>query len=268
MKTMVVKLGGSTLGEHDSILDDLVELQRRGVSLVVVHGGGNRVTRWLKRSGIPTRFMRGLRVTDAATLEIVVAVLAGLVNKELVTAIEARGGKALGLCGGDGGFIRAVPQSVDLGYVGKVTRVEPHLLRVILEGGYMPLIAPLSFYPGDKRTGAETSRSSYPGLLNVNGDTVAGEIAAALRAEKLVFLTDVSGVCDSSGKLIPELTSQEAERLLSSGIASEGMIPKIEACCRALDRVPQAHIIDGRVPHILMLIQEGEGKEVGTTIIS
>ncbi len=263
MKTIVVKLGGNTLGECETILDDLVELQKSDVSLVVVHGGGNRVTQWLERSGSPARFVRGLRVTDAATLEVVIAVLAGLVNKELVGAVEARGGRALGLCGGDGGFIQATPQSVDLGCVGEVTRVDPYLLRIIIGAGYMPIIAPLGFYSMDGRSKANAL--DYPALLNINGDIVAGEIAAALGAEELIFLTDVIGVCDKSGELIPQLTSQEARRLVSSGIASGGMIPKVEACCCALAAVHAARIIDGRVPHAL--IQEIARKGLGTTIV-
>ena len=252
MKPIVIKLGGSTFGSQDTILEDLVSLQKRGKQLVVVHGGGELITDWLKRLGIPTRFVGGLSVTDAETLKVVAAILAGLANKELVAAIQALGGKALGLSGVDGGLLEATIKDVELGYVGEVVKVNSAPLFPIFEAGYMPVIAPLSFQPS---TGV---------LLNVNGDTAAGAIAAEIGAERLIFLTDVAGVCDSSGKLIPRLSPKEARALLDSGIASGGMIPKLEACLRALPRVSVTRIIDGRVPHAL--VEEIEGKGKGTTI--
>ena len=256
-KIIVIKLGGSTLGSHDTTVADLVTLQKKGVLPVVVHGGGNIVTEWLNQLGTATSFLQGLRVTDTKTLKVVVAILAGLVNKELVAAIQASGGRAIGLSGIDGGLIEAKVKDAEMGYVGEVVKVNPAPLATILEAGFIPIIAPLSLqYP------PELGENGF--ILNVNGDTVAGELAAALRAEKLVFLTDVAGIYSSSGKLIPQLSPREATSLLASGVASKGMVPKIEACLRALSTVPITRIIDGRLSHAL--IDEVEGKGEGTTI--
>ncbi len=256
-KTIVIKLGGSTLGNRDTVLGDMISLQKAGVLPVVVHGGANVVTDWLTRLQIPTSFINGLRVTDPETLKIVIAILAGLVNKELVAAIEASGGRAMGLCGIDGGLLKAKIKNASLGYAGEVVKVDPAPLNAVLEAGFIPIVAPLSM-----ESPLQSAETGF--VLNVNGDTVAGEIAAALSAEKLIFITDVVGICDSSGNLIPELSSQEAEALLESGVASGGMIPKIEACLRAIRTVPITRIIDGRVPHALLEEIEGRGK--GTTI--
>ena len=255
-KPIVIKLGGSTFGSQDTTIEDLVTLQKRGIPTVVVHGGGDVVTDWLTKLQIPTTFIQGLRVTDARTLKVVVAVLAGLVNKELVAEIETRGGKAIGLSGIDGGLLQARVKDAKLGLAGEVVKVNPEPLKAVLEAGFLPIIPPLSLYP---------SPSSGEGfILNVNGDEAAGEIATAIGAEKLVFLTDVAGICDSSGKLIPKLSPQEARSLIDSGVASGGMIVKIEACLRALGTVPITRIIDGRIPHALL--KEIEGRGEGTTI--
>ena len=254
---IVVKLGGSTLGSHDTTLTDLVELQKRGRPTIVVHGGANVVTEWLGRLGVSTRFVNGLRVTDAETLKVVVAILAGLVNKELVAAIESLGGRAIGLSGIDGGLLGASIKDAQMGYVGEVVRVNPEPLQAILGAGFIPVVAPLSFQsppdPGDNGF-----------ILNVNGDTAAGRIAAAIAAEELIFLTDVAGIYNTSGELIPQLSPQEAKTLLDSGVASGGMIPKIEACLLAAPTVHKTRIIDGRLPHAL--IKEVDGKMAGTTI--
>ena len=252
---IVVKIGGSTLGNHDTTLEDLVQLQKKGISLVVVHGGAKVTSDWLVRLGISTSFIRGLRVTDAETLKVVAAVLGGLVNKELVVAIQALGGKAVGLSGSDGNLLWATIKSPELGYVGEIVAVEPTPLKLLLEAGYMPVIAPISFGSvGDKTM-----------LLNVNGDAAAGEIAAALTAEKLVFLTDVDGIRDASDKVISRLNITEANALLNSEIASGGMIPKIEASLKALTTLPLARIIDGRIPHVLL--KETENGVGGTSIV-
>ncbi|HIE17936.1 MAG TPA: acetylglutamate kinase [Dehalococcoidia bacterium] len=257
MNPLTIKIGGSTLGHKDTTIEDLVTLQKKGVPLVVVHGGANTVTSWLRRLDIPTSFIRGLRITDLQTLEVVTAVLAGLVNKELVSAIWKLGGKAIGLSGADGGLIVARNKTPELGYTGEELEVDAALLRSLLREGYMPVVAPVSL-------GSLERADTKTNLLNVNGDTVAGEIAAALRAEKLIFLTDVPGLYDSSGNLIRKLAPSEAEALLTSGVASGGMAAKIEACLIALTTVPVTRIIDGRVPHAL--INEVEGRDNGTTI--
>jgi len=253
----VVKLGGATLGSHDTTIEDIVELQQQGKSLVVVHGGAKVVTEWLSRQGISTRFVEGERVTDEATLEMVTAVLGGLVNKEIVAAINSRGGQAGGISGVDGGLIQGRIRDKELGYTGTVVKVNVNLLKVLLQSGYIPVVAPISLHSFDKPDKASQ-------LLNINGDPVAGEIAAAIGAERLIFLTDVAGVCDQSGKVISRLSAGEAEALMASGVASGGMIPKINACLRALTSTSTARIIDGRQPHALL--KELEGKGGGTTI--
>jgi len=255
MNPIVVKIGGSTLGNHDTTLEDLVELQKQGASIVVVHGGAQVSSDWLARLNIPTSFIKGLRVTDAETLKVVTAVLGGLVNKELVVAIQSLGGKAVGLSGSDGNLLRAERKSPELGYVGEIVEVDPAPLRLLLEAGYMPVVAPISLGSADGKTM----------LLNVNGDAAAGEIAAALAAKKLIFLTDVDGIRNNSEKFIPRLNLTDAKILIASGIASGGMIPKIEACLRALTAVPLARIIDGTKSHALL--KEMESGEGGTSIV-
>lgn len=251
----VIKLGGSTFDSGDTILEDVVTLWKRGMMPVVVHGGAGRVSAWLGRLGISTRLVDGLRVTDAQTLQVVVAVLGGLVNKELVAIIESAGGKAIGMSGVDGCLIQARIKDPEMGYVGEITKVDASLLRAILDLGYIPVIAPVSL---------QMPAEEGVGFLNINGDIAAGEIAVAVGASKLIFLTDVAGICDGSGKLISHLSPAEAEVLLSSGVASGGMIPKMKASLRALSAVLVTRIIDGRTPHVLLA--EVEGKAEGTTI--
>ena len=261
-KVIVVKIGGSTLGNHDTTLEDLVELQKRGRSLVVVHGGAKMSTEWLTRLGIPTSFVNGLRVTDAETLKVVAAALGGLVNKELVVAIQALGGRAVGLSGCDGNLLWASMKSPDMGYVGEIVAVDPTPLRLLLKAGYMPVVAPVSF-------GSVEGRVM---LLNVNGDSAAGEIAAALAAERLIFLTDVDGVHDGSEHILHKLDPVEAKDLMVSGIASGGMIPKIEASLKALTTTKVVRIIDGRAVHALRDDITGKARQIiesgGTTIVS
>ena len=255
---VVVKIGGSTLGSHDTTMENLVALQQAGVNLIVVHGGGNLVSQWMERQGSVPRFVRGLRVTDAQSLEIATAVLTGLVNKQLVASLISLGGKALGMSGVDGGLLEAEIADQELGYVGKVTKVNPEPLLRILEGGYIPLVAPLGLHRVDA--------SPYSGsLLNINGDTVAGELAHAVGADRLIFLTDVAGVMDGSGRVIPRLNARSARLLLGSGVVKGGMIPKLQACLRALDRVPETEIIDGRNPGALM--DSLQGASAGTRVL-
>jgi acetylglutamate kinase len=257
-KVIVVKLGGATLGNHDTTLQDIVSLQKQGWSIVIVHGGGKMITNWLEQRGIATKFIDGERVTDEATLEVVVSVLAGVVNKEIVADINALGGLAMGISGVDGAFIQGKIKHKELGYIGEVVKVDPAPLQTLLKAGYVPVVAPVSLNTGEKIPGER-------GVLNINADVVAGEIAAAIGAEKLIFLTDVVGICDQKGKLVPKLSIKEAEALMASGTASGGMIPKVKACLKALSGVLKACIIiDGRQPHALL--NEIEGKGGGTTI--
>ena len=256
-KVIVVKIGGATLGSEDTTIEDLIYLQQQGKSLVVVHGGGKLITEWLTKQEITARFVQGERVTDEATLEVAISVLAGLVNKEIVAAINRRGGQAVGISGVDGAFIEAKIKNIELGYVGTIVKVNIFPLKVLLQSGYIPVVAPVGLCSSDKPDEATQ-------VLNINADTVAGEIAAAIGAEKLIFLTDVAGICDRSGKLLPQLSPSQAEALMASGVASGGMIPKIKACLRALPNTSTTSIIDGRSPHTLLREIEGHGS--GTTI--
>lgn len=254
---LVVKIGGSTLGAHDTTLDDLVHLYRQGTIPVVVHGGGKVISRWMERSGSLPRFVRGLRVTDPATLEVVVAVLTGLVNKDLVAQLQARGARAVGVSGADGGLFQARVMDPELGRVGEVVRVDPAPVLALLARGFLPVVAPvaLALGEGDRPEG---------GLLNINGDTAAGHLARALSASRLIFLTDVEGVLDAARRRIPHLPPAQARAMVERGIATGGMIPKIQACLTALERVPVAHIVDGRQPHALLECLAG--RERGTRI--
>ena len=247
---LVVKIGGSTLGSHDTSLKDLVTLQQQGVDVVVVHGGGPVISQWMQRQGIPPRFVNGLRVTDAESLDIVVAVLTGLINKELVSALHGLGGRALGISGIDAGLLEARVANPELGYVGEITRVNPEPLRAILDSGYIPMLAPLAMQTQDGSTHAG-------GPLNINGDTVAGELARALGAQRLIFLTDVPGIMDANGRVLARLDRRRASLLLHSDVVRGGMIPKLEACLRALENSPVADIVDGREPGALLNCVQG-----------
>ena len=255
---IVVKIGGSTLGSHDTSLKDLVRLQQEGREVVVVHGGGNVISQWMQRHGLAPRFVGGLRVTDAPSLEIVVAVLTGLINKELVSLMHEFGGRSVGLSGIDGSMVEAKIGDPELGFVGEVTTVNVELIRSVLDSGYIPVIAPLGVHVRD---GSENAGSP----LNITGDTVAGELAYALAAEQLVFLTDVAGVMDGGGRVIRRLDRRRADILSNSGVIQGGMIPKLSACLRALERSPVANIIDGRQPDALL--ECVRGNSTGTTIV-
>jgi acetylglutamate kinase len=253
---IVAKIGGSTLGSHDTALADVVELQRRGLRPVVVHGGGAMISDWLARQNVPTRFEGGLRVTDEASLEVVVAVLAGVVNKEIVASISALGGRAIGLCGADGGLLRARVLDEKLGFVGEVTGVEMRLITSLLSDGSVPVIAPIALkWRGEQPTAQ---------LLNINSDTAAGAIAAAIRARWLVFLTDVPGVRTGNGAIASSLPSGQAEMLIESGVIEGGMIPKVQGCQAAARAGCESVIVDGREEHALLRTIEGQFK--GTTI--
>ncbi len=248
----VIKLGGSTLGAHDTSLRDIAAARRDGLPIVVVHGGGATISAWLARAGIEARFVRGLRVTDEPSLEIVVAVLAGLVNKTLVAQLGALGAPAIGLSGADSMLLQARRFDDELGYVGQVVRVNPYAVDELLRLGHLPVIAPIAVEPGGKQ------------LLNTNADTAAGEIAAALKAERLVFLTDVEGVLDEQKRLLPRLTAAEAESLIAAGTAGGGMIPKLEAAVRAASAGCATRIIDGTRERALARILAGE--DTGTMV--
>jgi acetylglutamate kinase len=254
-KTMVVKIGGAAL--EDELLrrgfcEDLILLDWVGVQLVVVHGGGKQISSMLSRLGVVATFDRGQRVTDDATLEVVEMVLAGSINADLVRQINHLGGSAVGLSGCDGGLAHAVIARPELGKVGEVDRVDRRVIdRLISE--FIPVLAPLATGPDG-------------GPLNVNADVFASRLAAAIGAEKLVLLTDVSGVLDSERRLISTLTTEMGRDLIAAGIINGGMIPKVEhALATVADGVPKVHIIDGRVEHALLLevfTRDGVGTQV------
>ena len=250
-RIVVVKIGGSTLGDEDTTLIDVVAMRREGLHPVVVHGGGAMITDWLERLDVPATFVDGLRATSAEALEVVVGVLRGVVNTRLVAEIARLGGRAVGLGGVDGGLVRARRADERLGYVGEITDVDASVLHPILEGGAIPVVAPIGLEP-----------PSQP--LNINADTVAGEVARALGARLLVFMTDVDGVLDGGGELIAELGGARASELRAAGTLAGGMLPKIDASLRAAERGVRVHVAQGRARRTLERIAAGE--RLGTRI--
>jgi acetylglutamate kinase len=251
---VVIKIGGSTLGQHDTTLQDIVTVQQRGIASVVVHGGGKVVSDWLTRLGIQPTFVAGQRVTDERTLDVVIAVLAGLVNKRLVVAINALGGKSIGISGIDGGLIKAMMAKKSLGLVGDVEEVNTSVLTAALGAGFVPVVAPVS---------VDLANSAL--MLNVNADMVASHIALALNARQLIFMTDVPGIRDSSGRTLSSLTKSALKELISSGAARDGMAVKGEACLKALTGVSAVRVIDGTAPHSLVRCLDGDS--MGTTMV-
>jgi len=231
---IVVKIGGSTLGEEDTSLDDVAALALDGRRVVVVHGGGALITEWLDRMGVASEFVEGLRSTTPEALDVVIAVLRGLVNARLVAELERRGARAVGVSGLDAGTLRAERYDERLGFVGRVTSVDPAYLEAMLAAGTVPVIAPIALEP-----------PAQP--LNVNADTAAGEIARALNAERLIFLTDVDGVLDARGDLVPVLDADRVSELREGGALAGGMIPKVDASLRAAERGTIATIANGRM---------------------
>ena len=269
-KTFVIKYGGSAqLKEKlkESFAKDIVMLNFIGIRTAIVHGGGPRISAVMGRMGKKPEFVQGQRVTDKETMDIVEMVLGGLVNKEIVSLINRHGGKAVGLSGKDGGFIEAkkkmikktaekgVEEIIDIGLVGEVTHVDPHILISLEKDGFIPVISPIGV--GSK---GET--------LNINADYVAASIASALKAEKLIILTDVPGIMDKYNKIIPTLTNQNMKKYIKEGTIKGGMLPKVQACVKAIEAgVTKTHIIDGRVPNCLLL-EIFTKKGIGTEILA
>ena len=249
-KRIVIKIGGSTLGQHDTTMEDLVWLQQRGYEPIVVHGGGKTITEWLDRQGVESRFVNGLRITDEAGIDVVVAVLAGLVNKRLVAGINARGGRAVGISGADGPVLRAAIKDPDLGLVGEPVGIDPDVIEALIAVGYIPVVSPIAALVDESKVTCT--------LLNVNADTAAADIGGGVQADQFIFLTDVPGVCDDGGRVLSRLTETGVKELIGAGTISGGMIPKVEACLRALKAVPSALILDGRERHALRACIEGQ----------
>ncbi|BBF94132.1 acetylglutamate kinase [Blastochloris tepida] len=255
--TVVVKYGGHAMGDENLAREfarDIVLLEQAGVNPVVVHGGGPQIQSMLTRLGIESKFAAGLRITDAPTVEIVEMVLAGSINKQIVGFINAAGGKAIGLCGKDGNMVTArkvtrtvtdpdsaIEQVVDLGFVGEPETVDTTVLDRIIGTEIIPVLAPVA-------------AAANGGTFNVNADTFAGAVAGALKAKRLLFLTDVPGVLDKSKTLIKDLSVAEARRLIADGTISGGMIPKVETCIFALEKgVEGVVILDGKAPHAVLM---------------
>ncbi len=263
-KTLVIKYGGAAMEQADlkeQFAKDVLLLRLVGIRPVIVHGGGPQIGALMKRLGKAPEFVGGMRVTDEETVEIVEMVLVGKINKEIVGLINLYGGRAVGLSGKDASLLRArkrlhkMPDgtSADIGLVGEVEAVNPEPIRLLEESGFIPVIAPV---------GVGAAGETY----NINADLVAGDVAAALFAEKLIHLTDVTGINGENGRLVSTLTKREAERLIKAGVIDGGMLPKVESSLRALTGGAQkAHIIDGRVPHAILLevlTKEGIGTEI------
>ena len=255
--TVVVKYGGHAMGDEHMAREfarDIVLLEQTAINPIVVHGGGPQIEAMLKKVGVQSQYAAGLRITDERTLEIVEMVLAGSINKQMVGYINAAGGKAIGLCGKDGNMVVArkltrtvvdpdseIEKVVDLGFVGEPEKVDTTVLTQILGRELIPVLAPVA-------------AAANGGTYNVNADTFAGAIAGALKAKRLLLLTDVPGVLDKSKQLIKELSADEARRLIADGTISGGMIPKVETCIDALEGgVEGAVILDGKVPHAVLL---------------
>jgi acetylglutamate kinase len=246
-KTIVIKYGGNAMTDAElraSFAVDVGLLEAIGLRLVIVHGGGPQIGETLRRLGKESRFVDGLRVTDDETMEVVEMVLGGVINREIVTLIQRSGGRAIGLTGSDGSMLQVTQRledDRDLGRVGRVTAVNAAPIAAVVQAGYVPVIAPI---------GVDAAGVTH----NVNADEAAGAIARALRAEKLMLLTDVEGVKDARNQLIPQLSVAEARKLIQEGTIREGMIPKVECCMDVLEAgVARAHIVDGRVLHAILL---------------
>jgi acetylglutamate kinase len=245
-RAIVVKIGGSTLGSHDTALEDVARLHASGQRIVLVHGGGSTGTEWLKIHGIANEFVDGLRVTNADAIDVVTAVFAGLLNKQLVAGLMALGARAFGLSGVDGGLLQTRQVDERLGFVGEPVGVERGPLDTLLDAGYLPVVAPVGYWSGQPSK-----------LMNVNADTVAGEVAAAIGASDVFFLTDVAYVRDGAGANIEQLSAEAVDALITSGVASGGMIPKLKAGARAAAAGARCHIVDGREEHALRRVLDG-----------
>lgn len=261
-KTIVVKYGGHAMTDDSyqaSFAADVVLLKHIGLRPVIVHGGGPQIESTLARMGKKSSFVDGRRITDDETMEVVEMVLGGALNRELVERVQQAGGRGIGLTGSDGGLLHVTRKLIngqDLGRVGDPSTVDPSVLLAAMDAGFIPVVAPI---------GVDERGTSY----NVNADEVAGAIAAALSAEKLILLTDVEGVLDAQGKLISQLGVEDCKRLIAAGTVKGGMIPKMECCMRALaGGVSRTHVVDGRIRHAVLLEIFSDDAGVGTLLVA
>jgi acetylglutamate kinase len=267
-KTFVIKYGGAAQVKDElkeSFAKDIVLLNFIGIKTTIVHGGGPMISATMEKMGKKPMFVQGQRVTDKETMDIVEMVLGGLVNKEIVSLINNHGGKAVGLSGKDAGLIKAkkkmikkssesgIEEIIDIGLVGEVTHVDPHIISCLEKDGFIPVISPVGVGPKGE-------------TLNINADYIAASVAAALKAEKLMLLTDVPGLMDKKGRIISAVTKRQTKKLFEDGTITGGMMPKVQACLKAIEGgVSKTHIIDGRIPHCLLLelfTREGIGTEI------
>lgn len=250
-KTVVIKYGGNAMINEElknSVMEDITLLKYIGLNPIVVHGGGPDISAALNEYGIKSQFINGLRVTDEKTMQVAQMVLVGKTNKEIVSLLNTKGGRAVGVCGIDGAFISCKRSTTevdgketDIGFVGEITNVDPHILEYLTQDQYIPVVAPI---------GTDEEGNSY----NINADTVAAAVAAAVQAEKLILLTDVEGVKDQAGEVIYETGQEEIHQMIDRGVINGGMIPKVLGCVDAIKAgVTGVHIIDGRIPHCLLL---------------
>ena len=268
-RSFVIKYGGHAMGDAELsrvFAEDIVLLKQVGIDPIVVHGGGPQIGEMLDRLSVQSEFIDGLRVTDAATVEVVEMVLSGRINKQIVSTINAAGGTAIGLSGKDGSLIKAsklrrtkrdddsnIEKILDLGFVGEPSRINPQVLDSLRQSGTIPVIAPLGEGPSGE-------------TFNINADTVAGAVAQAVGASRLLLLTDVAGVLDGEGNLLTDLTVSQIKQLMRDGVISGGMIPKLETCIRAVENgVDAAVILDGRLPHA-MLLEIFTDRGIGTLV--
>jgi len=267
-KTFVIKYGGAAQVKDElkeSFAKDIVLLNFIGIKTTIVHGGGPMISATMEKMGKKPMFVQGQRVTDRETMDIVEMVLGGLVNKEIVSLINNHGGKAVGLSGKDAGLIKAkkkvikkssesgIEEIIDIGLVGEVTHVDPHIISCLEKDGFIPVISPVGVGPKGE-------------TLNINADYIAAAVASALKAEKLILLTDVPGLMDKKGRIISTVTKRQTKKLFDDGTITGGMMPKVQACLKAIEGgVSKTHIIDGRIPHCLLLelfTREGIGTEI------
>jgi len=269
-KTFVIKYGGAAQVKDElkeSFAKDIVLLNFIGIKTTIVHGGGPMISATMEKMGKKPMFVQGQRVTDRETMDIVEMVLGGLVNKEIVSLINSHGGKAVGLSGKDAGLIKAkkkiirkssesgIDEIIDIGLVGEVTHVDPHIISCLEKDGFIPVISPVGVGPKGE-------------TLNINADYIAAAVASALKAEKLILLTDVPGLMNKKGRIISTVTKRQTKKLFDDGTITGGMMPKVQACLKAIEGgVSKTHIIDGRIPHCLLLelfTKEGIGTEIRT----
>jgi acetylglutamate kinase len=259
-KTIVIKYGGAAMTDPRlkvEFAEDVVLMKYVGMNPIIIHGGGPQISQMMKKLGKEPKFVKGVRVTDAETMEIVEMVLGGVISKDIVTRINQQGGRGVGLSGKDGALIQAKRMKgagCEMGQVGEIKEIDPQILKTLDEGRFIPVISPI---------GTDAKGNSY----NINADTASGGIATALCAEKLIMLTDVPGILDEKGALIPTLSRKEVQRLIKKWVINSGMLPKVEAALTSAERgVHKAHIIDGRVSHALLL-EIFTDRGIGTEII-